>query len=95
MSANLPELGFADVVQPAWNVPPRVRALVTTRDGGVIYFFSMSTSFTKAALGAEGVSRDVTMVVGNGYAPGHAEATLELLRAEPTLMQLFVERYSG
>ncbi|MEX3632964.1 peptidoglycan editing factor PgeF [Paraburkholderia sp. BR14320] len=35
MSANLPELGFADVVQPAWNVSPRVRALVTTRDGGV------------------------------------------------------------
>ncbi|MBB5496197.1 peptidoglycan editing factor PgeF [Paraburkholderia sp. MM5384-R2] len=35
MSTNLPELGFADVVQPAWNVSPRVRALVTTRDGGV------------------------------------------------------------
>ncbi|CAB3665832.1 peptidoglycan editing factor PgeF [Paraburkholderia rhynchosiae] len=32
---NLPELSFADVVQPAWNVSPRVRALVTTRDGGV------------------------------------------------------------
>ncbi|REE18779.1 hypothetical protein B0G71_1842 [Paraburkholderia sp. BL27I4N3] len=30
-----PELSFADVVQPAWNVSPRVRALVTTRDGGV------------------------------------------------------------
>ena len=35
MSLNLPELGFDDVVQPAWNVSPRVRALVTTRDGGV------------------------------------------------------------
>jgi len=35
MSTNLPELGFADVVQPEWNVSPRVRALVTTRDGGV------------------------------------------------------------
>ncbi|SDQ53114.1 conserved hypothetical protein [Paraburkholderia fungorum] len=32
---TLPELGFADVVQPAWNVSPRVRALVTTRNGGV------------------------------------------------------------
>ncbi|MFM0668308.1 peptidoglycan editing factor PgeF [Paraburkholderia sediminicola] len=32
---NVPELSFADVVQPAWNVSPRVRALVTTRDGGV------------------------------------------------------------
>jgi YfiH family protein len=35
MSMNLPELSFADVVQPAWNVSPRVRALVTTRNGGV------------------------------------------------------------
>jgi YfiH family protein len=32
---NAPELSFADVVQPAWNVSPRVRALITTRDGGV------------------------------------------------------------
>ncbi|WMY09919.1 peptidoglycan editing factor PgeF [Paraburkholderia phenoliruptrix] len=32
---SLPELTFADVVQPAWNVAPRVRALVTTRNGGV------------------------------------------------------------
>ncbi|PQV50871.1 peptidoglycan editing factor PgeF [Paraburkholderia sp. BL21I4N1] len=32
---TVPELSFADVVQPAWNVSPRVRALVTTRNGGV------------------------------------------------------------
>ena len=32
---SFPELSFADVVQPPWNVAPRVRALVTTRDGGV------------------------------------------------------------
>ena len=33
----------------------------------------MATSFTKAALGAEGVGSDVTMIVGNGYTKGHAE----------------------
>ncbi|RFU47796.1 peptidoglycan editing factor PgeF [Paraburkholderia sp. DHOC27] len=32
---SLPELSFADVIQPAWRVAPRVRALVTTRNGGV------------------------------------------------------------
>lgn len=32
---SVPELSFADVEQPAWNVSPRVRALVTTRNGGV------------------------------------------------------------
>jgi polyphenol oxidase len=32
---SLSELTSADVLQPAWRVSPRVRALVTTRNGGV------------------------------------------------------------
>ena len=32
---TLPELTLADVLQPAWRVSPRVRAWVTTRNGGV------------------------------------------------------------
>jgi L-erythro-3,5-diaminohexanoate dehydrogenase len=88
--------GEFDLAVSCVNVPDaEMAAILATRDGGVIYYFSMSTSFTKAALGAEGVSRDVTMVVGNGYAPGHAEATLALLRAEPTLKQIFIERYKA
>ncbi|HEX8954562.1 MAG TPA: zinc-binding dehydrogenase, partial [Polyangia bacterium] len=86
--------GEFDLAVSCLNVPDaEMAAILATRDGGVIYYFSMSTSFTKAALGAEGVSRDVTMIVGNGYAPGHAEATLALLRAEPELRAIFVERY--
>jgi L-erythro-3,5-diaminohexanoate dehydrogenase len=53
----------------------------------------MATSFTAAALGAEGVGKDVTMLVGNGYAPGHADLTLDLLRSEPALRKLFETRY--
>ena len=30
----------------------------------------MATSFSAAALGAEGLAADVTMLVGNGYVPG-------------------------
>jgi L-erythro-3,5-diaminohexanoate dehydrogenase len=86
--------GEFDLAVSCVNVPDaEMSAILATRDGGVIYYFSMSTSFTKAALGAEGISRDVTMIVGNGYAPGHAEATLELLRGDATLRQIFVERY--
>lgn len=93
MHAAAGELDFA---VSCVNVPDaEMAAILATRDGGVIYFFSMSTSFTKAALGAEGVSRDVTMIVGNGYAPGHADATLALLRAEPTLRAIFIERYGA
>ena len=33
--AALPELTLGDVLQPGWRVSPRVRALVTTRNGGV------------------------------------------------------------
>ena len=68
-------------------------SILCVRQGGTVIFFSMATSFTSAALGAEGVGKDVTMIVGNGYVPGHAELTLQLLRSEPKLRQLFEERY--
>jgi L-erythro-3,5-diaminohexanoate dehydrogenase len=68
-------------------------SILSVREGGTVIFFSMATSFTAAALGAEGVGKDVTMLVGSGYVPGHAEFTLELLRAEPALRRLFETRY--
>ncbi|HZH16296.1 MAG TPA: L-erythro-3,5-diaminohexanoate dehydrogenase [Archangium sp.] len=68
-------------------------SILSVKDGGTVIFFSMATSFTAAALGAEGVGKDVTMLVGSGYVPGHAEFTLELLRAEPELRRLFESRY--
>ncbi|MBO3745715.1 zinc-binding dehydrogenase [Streptosporangiaceae bacterium NEAU-GS5] len=67
-------------------------AILATRQGGTIVFFSMATSFTAAALGAEGLAADVTMLVGNGYVPGHAEFALRLLRAEPGVWALFERR---
>jgi L-erythro-3,5-diaminohexanoate dehydrogenase len=67
--------------------------LLTLRSGGVAIFFSMATSFTAAALGAEGVGKDATMIIGNGYVPGHAELTLALLRSDPKLRSLFERRY--
>ena len=70
-------------------------SILSAKEGGTVIFFSMATSFTAAALGAEGVGKDVTMVVGNGYVPGHAELTLELLRSEPALRRLFETRYVG
>ncbi|MEG2936329.1 MAG: L-erythro-3,5-diaminohexanoate dehydrogenase, partial [Clostridium sp.] len=48
---------------------------------------------TKAALGAEGVGKDVTMIVGNGYTEGHAEITLEELKENAELRQIFKELY--
>ncbi|MDL2240502.1 zinc-binding dehydrogenase, partial [Bacteroidales bacterium OttesenSCG-928-K22] len=69
-------------------------SILCTKDTGVVYFFSMATSFTKAALGAEGVGSDVTMIVGNGYTKGHAAITLELLRESEKLRNIFEELYA-
>nr|WP_167816259.1 L-erythro-3,5-diaminohexanoate dehydrogenase [Methanocorpusculum sp. GPch4] len=83
-----------DVVINCVNVPnTEMASILPAREGGLVYFFSMATSFTKAALGAEGVGKDVTMIVGNGYARDHAEITLWELRENPRLRKFFEERY--
>ncbi|WP_329234903.1 L-erythro-3,5-diaminohexanoate dehydrogenase [Actinoallomurus sp. NBC_01490] len=67
-------------------------AILATAAGGTVVFFSMATSFSAAALGAEGLAADVTMLIGNGYAPGHAQMALDLLRTEPGVAKIFKER---
>ncbi len=68
-------------------------SILCTKDGGQIYFFSMSTSFTAAALGAEGLAKDVTMIVGNGFAPNHAQIALDALRNHPPLLEHYTNLY--
>ena len=70
-------------------------AILSTADAGTVIFFSMATSFSAAALGAEGLAADVTMLVGNGYLPGHAAYALDLVRDEPAVRRLFTDRLSG
>lgn len=67
--------------------------ILPVRDGGTVYFFSMATSFTKAALGAEGVGKDVNMIIGNGYTKDHAEITLHELRESKAIRDLFNAKY--
>jgi L-erythro-3,5-diaminohexanoate dehydrogenase len=82
--------GPADVTVVCVDVPGCEHgAVLSTRDGGTVVFFSMATSFAAAALGAEGLAADVTMLVGNGYVPGHADYALGLLRAEAGVRALF------
>jgi L-erythro-3,5-diaminohexanoate dehydrogenase len=54
----------------------------------------MATSFTKAALGAEGVGKDVTMIIGNGYTKNHAQIALNVLRESNVLREIFEEKYT-
>jgi L-erythro-3,5-diaminohexanoate dehydrogenase len=93
--AELTNGEMADVTINNVNVPDtEMTSILATKNTGVVYFFSMSTSFTKAALGAEGVGSDVTMIIGNGYTKGHAELTLQILRESKELRDLFTELYA-
>jgi L-erythro-3,5-diaminohexanoate dehydrogenase len=70
-------------------------AILSTAQGGTVIFFSMATSFSAAALGAEGLAADVTMLVGNGYVPGHADLALGLIRSMPSVRKLFEQRVAS
>ena len=85
--------GPADVTVVCVDVPGCEQpAILSTADRGTIIFFSMATQFAAAALGAEGVAADVTMLVGNGYAAGHADYALSLLRSNAAVRELFEAR---
>ena len=88
--------GPADVTVVCVDVPGcEGGAILCTADRGTVVFFSMATSFSAAALGAEGLAADVTMLVGNGYVPGHAEHALALIRADAGVRALFEERVAA
>lgn len=93
--SELTEGNMADLVINVANIPEtEMSCILSCRNGGIVYFFSMATSFTRAALGAEGVGADLDLRIGNGYTQGHAELALELMRESPELRQLFMETYS-
>ena len=88
--------GPADVTVVCVDVPGcEGGAILSTKQGGTVIFFSMATSFAAAALGAEGMAADVTMLVGNGYVPGHADLALGLIRSVPSVRQLFERRIAS
>ena len=68
-------------------------SILMTKDRGTVYFFSMATSFTKAALGAEGVGKDVDMIVGNGYAHNHADIALNIIRESKDIREMYKKLY--
>lgn len=86
---------MADLVINVANIPEtEMSCILSCKPGGIVYFFSMATSFTRAALGAEGVGADLDLRIGNGYTLGHAELALNLMRESPELRRLFTDTYS-
>ena len=84
-----------DVVINVVNIDgTEMSSILPAKEGGLVYFFSMATSFTRAALGAEGVGKDVTMIVGNGYTKNHAEFSLQVMRESESLRRIFETMYA-
>jgi L-erythro-3,5-diaminohexanoate dehydrogenase len=86
--------GFDLVVSCVNASKAEMAAILLARDRGTVYFFGMATEFARAALGAEGVSRDVDLMIGNGYCVDHARETLALARRHPQLLAELGRRYA-
>ena len=86
---------MADLTINCVDIPDtEMASVLATKDDGTVYFFSMATSFTSAALGAEGIGADTTMLIGNGYTKHHAEISLADVRQSPILMEIFKQTYA-
>ncbi len=68
-------------------------SLLAVKQRGKVIFFSMATNFSKVALGAEGIGKDAELIIGNGYAEGHADLALDLVRKNPKLREYFERKY--
>ena len=60
-------------------------ALLLTADEGTVLFFSMATSFSRAALAADGIGSSARMVIGSGYSPDRGSYALDLVRRSKDL----------
>ena len=86
---------LADLTINCVNVPgTEMSTIMSTKQNGTVYFFSMATSFTSAALGAEGIGKDINMIIGNGYCENHSEIALKVLRENTKLRELYEKRYA-
>lgn len=81
---------LADLTVVATNVAGCEGGAILATQGRIL-FFSMATSFTAAALTAEGVGRDVEMIIGNGFTEGWVETAFGLYRSNAALAAAFDE----
>ncbi len=80
-----------EAVMNCTNAPEtETAAILAAKPGGRVLFFNMATSFSRAVLSAEGLGRDLQLLLGNGYAEGHAEYALALLRKHQALQKFFL-----
>ena len=82
-AAGAPEPELTVVVVSARGCEPA--AITLTAPEGTVLFYSMATRFQTAALTADGMSRNLRMLVGHGFAPDRGAYALDLYRRSPAL----------
>lgn len=83
--AGAPPADLTVVVVNAGGCEPT--AILLTAETGTILFFSMATTFSTAALTADGMASEVRMLVGNGYTADTGAYALDLVRRTPALRE--------
>lgn len=82
--------GPFDLVVHTCNTPEtETLPLLAAKAGGKVLYFNMATNFSRTVLSAEGLGKDLQLIMGNGYVPGHAEYALNLLRRHGELTETF------
>ena len=84
-AAGAPPADLTVVVVNATRCEPT--AILLTADSGTVLFFSMATTFSTAALTADGMASNVRMLVGSGYTPDVGAYALDLVRRTPALRE--------
>lgn len=69
-------------------------SILMTRERGTVYFTNPAAHYSGAGLGAEGIGKEVNLLLYRGYIPGHVPFCLQLLRQYPALERCFRARYS-
>jgi L-erythro-3,5-diaminohexanoate dehydrogenase len=81
---------LADLVINCTNIGnTEATSILLAKDQGKVIFFSMATSFTQAALQAEGIAKNVELIIGNGYYPGHDKIAIDSLLKNQKIYQFF------
>jgi L-erythro-3,5-diaminohexanoate dehydrogenase len=86
--AGLPRADLTVVVVNATDC--EAAAILLTAGNGTVLFFAMATSFTKAALGSDGLASTARMLIGSGYAPDRGAYALELVRRDERLQRALI-----
>lgn len=84
---------LADLTIDCVNIPgTEILSVMATREKGRIYFAALATRFTVAALVAEGLGKDVELLLYKGYTEGHADYAIQLLRGNKGLQEYLQNR---